>query len=96
MSCAASGRSCCLLHSRQKSLPAAACTALLPGAIAPHLAHPLCTRPTQVKRVNYAGLADHKGHALHMQQALSGGSLLSFETGSTEASKVGRCACTRP
>jgi len=49
-----------------------------------------------VKRVNYAGLADHKGHALHMQQALSGGSLLSFETGSTEASKVGRCACTRP
>ncbi len=42
----------------------------------------------QVKKINYAGLQGHAGHALHIQQATSGGSLLSFETGSTEASKV--------
>jgi len=42
----------------------------------------------QVKKVNYAGLPSHPDHALHLAQATSGGSLLSFETGSTEASKV--------
>lgn len=41
-----------------------------------------------VKKVNYAGLASHQGHETHMGQATSGGSLLSFETGSVEASKV--------
>jgi hypothetical protein len=43
----------------------------------------------QVKKINYAGLPGHPGHAVHMRQATSGGSLLSFETGSLEASKVG-------
>mmetsp|Transcript_23245 Transcript_23245/g.64221 ORF Transcript_23245/g.64221 Transcript_23245/m.64221 type:complete len:507 (+) Transcript_23245:85-1605(+) len=46
------------------------------------IGHPL------VKKVNYAGLPSHPDHALHMAQATSGGSLLSFETGSTEASKI--------
>lgn len=44
--------------------------------------HPL------VKRVNYAGLSSHPGYDIHQRQATSGGSLLSFETGSVEASKV--------
>lgn len=45
-------------------------------------AHPL------VRKVNYAGLPSHPGHALHMSQATHGGSLLSFETGSVEASRI--------
>ncbi len=53
------------------------------AALAAYLAsHPL------VKKVNYPGLAKHPGHELHLRQATSGGSLLSFETGSVEASKV--------
>jgi cystathionine beta-lyase len=53
------------------------------GRIAAFLAaHPL------VKRVNYAGLPSHPGHALHFRQATSAGSIISFETGSVEASKV--------
>jgi cystathionine beta-lyase len=44
--------------------------------------HPLVTR------VNYPGLADHPGHALHMRQSAGPGSILSFETGSVEASKA--------
>mmetsp|Transcript_9411 Transcript_9411/g.16961 ORF Transcript_9411/g.16961 Transcript_9411/m.16961 type:complete len:822 (-) Transcript_9411:905-3370(-) len=45
--------------------------------------HPL------VQRVNYPGSpsSDPKGHAIHMKQALNGGSLLSFTTGNIEASK---------
>lgn len=55
------------------------------AALAAYLAsHPL------VKKVNYPGLAKHPGHELHLRQATSGGSLLSFETGNVEASKVGR------
>ena len=41
-----------------------------------------------VKKVNYAGLPGHRDHALHVRQATSGGSLLSFETGNLEASKA--------
>ncbi|KAG2435866.1 hypothetical protein HXX76_007061 [Chlamydomonas incerta] len=53
------------------------------AALAAFLArHPL------VKKVNYPGLPSCDGHALHMRQATSGGSLLSFETGSVEASKI--------
>ena len=37
--------------------------------------HPL------VRKVNYPGLPDHPGHAVHAAQASAGGSLLSFETG---------------
>lgn len=48
-------------------------------------AHPL------IKKVNYATLAGHPGREVHAAQASSGGSLLSFETGSVEASKV--CGC---
>ncbi|GFR53198.1 hypothetical protein Agub_g15947 [Astrephomene gubernaculifera] len=44
--------------------------------------HPL------VRKVNYPGLPGHPGHELHMRQASGGGSLLSFETGDVEASKV--------
>eukprot|EP00873_Tetraselmis_striata_P022132 jgi/Tetstr1/442396/TSEL_030522.t1 len=46
-------------------------------------AHPLVTR------VNYpgSGTSDPKGHAIHMKQALNGGSLLSFTTGNIEVSK---------
>ncbi|KXZ54908.1 hypothetical protein GPECTOR_4g980 [Gonium pectorale] len=44
--------------------------------------HPL------VKKVNYPGLPSDPGYALHRRQATSGGSLLSFETGSVEASKI--------
>ncbi|KAK9824852.1 hypothetical protein WJX81_008225 [Elliptochloris bilobata] len=45
-------------------------------------AHPL------VRRVNYPGLPGHAGAAVHATQASAGGSLLSFETGSVEASRV--------
>ncbi|CAL5224631.1 g7348 [Coccomyxa viridis] len=44
--------------------------------------HPL------VKKVNYPGLPAHPGHDIHVAQASAGGSLLSFETGSTEASRT--------
>ncbi|MEW5307781.1 MAG: hypothetical protein WDW36_010157 [Sanguina aurantia] len=44
--------------------------------------HPL------VRVVNYAGLPGHPGSELHLAQSVNGGSLLSFETGSLEASKV--------
>ncbi|GMH42840.1 hypothetical protein BSKO_10759 [Bryopsis sp. KO-2023] len=44
--------------------------------------HPL------VKKVNYPGMPDHPGHEVHFRQANSGGSLLSFTTGSLEASKI--------
>ncbi|GIL55171.1 hypothetical protein Vafri_10770 [Volvox africanus] len=53
------------------------------AALASFLAkHPL------VRKVNYPGLPQHPGHALHFRQASGAGSLLSFETGSVEASKV--------
>ncbi|KAK9915143.1 hypothetical protein WJX75_005286 [Coccomyxa subellipsoidea] len=45
-------------------------------------AHPLA------RKVNYPGLPSHPGHAVHATQASSGGSLLSFETGSIEASRT--------
>lgn len=41
--------------------------------------HPL------VKKVNYPGLAQHAGSALHAAQATNGGSILSFETGRCRA-----------
>jgi len=44
--------------------------------------HPL------VKKVNYPGLASHPGYELHNKQASGAGSLLSFSTGSLEASKI--------
>ncbi|KAK9860382.1 hypothetical protein WJX84_000978 [Apatococcus fuscideae] len=56
----------------------AATCALLASAL--H-SHPL------ISRVNYPGLPNHPAYALHSQQASSGGSLLSFETGSVEASR---------
>ncbi|KAK9846055.1 hypothetical protein WJX84_010500, partial [Apatococcus fuscideae] len=56
----------------------AATCALLASAL--H-AHPL------ISRVNYPGLPSHPAYALHSRQATSGGSLLSFETGSVEASQ---------
>jgi cysteine-S-conjugate beta-lyase len=43
--------------------------------------HPLATR------VNYAGLSSHPGSELHASQALGGGAVLSFETGSLPASR---------
>ncbi|KAI7745110.1 hypothetical protein M8C21_030337 [Ambrosia artemisiifolia] len=43
--------------------------------------HPLVTK------VNYAGLPNHPGHALHYSQAKGAGSVLSFETGSLALSK---------
>jgi len=43
--------------------------------------HPLVTK------VNYAGLADHPGSGIHASQASSGGSIISFETGSVEVSR---------
>ncbi|KAJ0043012.1 hypothetical protein Pint_18245 [Pistacia integerrima] len=36
----------------------------------------------QVKKVNYAGLSSHAGHAIHYSQAKGSGSVLSFLTGS--------------
>ncbi|CAD7704679.1 unnamed protein product [Ostreobium quekettii] len=41
-----------------------------------------------VKKVNYAGLPNHKGRDLHFSQASSAGSLVSFTTGNLELSKV--------
>lgn len=53
------------------------------AAMAKYLAaHPL------VKKVNYPGLPTHPGKAVHDAQASGPGSILSFETGSVEASKV--------
>lgn len=52
-------------------------------AMAKYLAtHPL------VKKVNFPGLPNHPGKAVHDAQAGGPGSILSFETGSVEASKV--------
>ena len=51
-------------------------------AIAEHLStHPLVTK------VNFPGLPGHPGHALHSEQARSGGSIISFETGDLAVSK---------
>ena len=44
-------------------------------------AHPAVTK------INYPGLPQDPGHALHMSQASGGGSLLSFETGDVSLSK---------
>ncbi|XP_068664350.1 cystathionine beta-lyase, chloroplastic-like [Aristolochia californica] len=41
----------------------------------------------RVKRVNYAGLSDHPGRALHFSQARGAGSVLSLLTGSLPLSK---------
>ena len=41
-----------------------------------------------VKKIHYPGLPSDPGHALQMQQAKGGGSLLSFETGSVAASQA--------
>lgn len=51
-------------------------------AIAEHL-----SKHTLVTKVNYPGLPDHPGHALHFEQARSGGSIISFETGDLAVSK---------
>ena len=54
---------------------------------AQRLARFLAARP-DVRRVHYAGLMDHPGHALHATQARGAGSLISFETGSRAMSKA--------
>jgi len=54
---------------------------------ADRLARYLASHPL-VERVNYPGLATHRGHAVHMRQASVGGCLLSFTTGSLQASKA--------
>ncbi len=41
----------------------------------------------RVRRVHYPGLASHPGHDLHRRQASGAGSVVSFETGSVEASR---------
>ncbi|KAK4488113.1 hypothetical protein RD792_003855 [Penstemon davidsonii] len=41
----------------------------------------------RVKKVNYAGLPDHRGRSLHYSQAKGAGSVLSFFTGSLALSK---------
>lgn len=38
----------------------------------------------KIKKVHYPGLASHKNHAIHMQQAANGGAVLSFELASKE------------
>ncbi|XP_068634365.1 cystathionine beta-lyase, chloroplastic-like [Aristolochia californica] len=45
------------------------------------------TSHPRVKRVNYAGLSNHPGSALHFSQARGAGSVLSFLTGSLSLSK---------
>ena len=40
-----------------------------------------------MRRVHYAGLPDHPGHAVHARQARGPGVLISFETGSLELSR---------
>lgn len=47
-------------------------------------------RQPLVKKVNYPGLPQHAGYALHARQATSAGALLSFETGA-EAWGGGSC-----
>lgn len=42
--------------------------------------HPL------VKKLNYAGMPNHPGAAIHAAQATSGGAVLSFETGRSQHS----------
>lgn len=51
------------------------------------IAHYLQGHPL-VKKMNYSGLKGHLGHDLHYRQASGSGSVLSFETGNVEASKV--------
>ncbi|KAI3864746.1 hypothetical protein MKX03_022957 [Papaver bracteatum] len=50
------------------------------------IAEYLASNP-RVKKVNYAGLPDHPGRALHYSQAKGAGSVLSFVTGSVALSK---------
>ena len=51
------------------------------------LAQFLATHPL-VRRINFPGLAGHPGAALHAAQASGPGCILSFETGSLEASRI--------
>lgn len=55
-------------------------------ASAQRVAEFLAAHP-RVKRVNYAGLRGHPGHALHMSQSKGAGSVFSFSTGSLAVSK---------
>ncbi len=41
-----------------------------------------------VTRVHYAGLPHHPGHSIHARQAAGPGSVISFETGSVDASRA--------
>jgi len=47
----------------------------------------LLARHPLVRRVHYPGLASHPGHDLHRLQASGAGSVVSFETGSVDASR---------
>lgn len=38
----------------------------------------------KIKKVYYPGLESHKGHDIHMKQAINGGALISFDVGSYE------------
>ncbi len=53
---------------------------------AQQLAEYLLDHPA-IQRVHYPGLRCHPGHELHLAQASGAGSLVSFETGSAEASQ---------